>query len=126
VLALDVPPLRERRDDCCRWPNISSSFMPASAPRVRGFSKAAELAITAHDWPGNVRELINRVSARHGDGGRAADPAADLGLAAVTPERAAVRSMMRACWPNARRSQLVCWRRAAMWHRRRAVSACRA
>jgi DNA-binding NtrC family response regulator len=38
-------------------------FYASERAAVRGFSKAAELAITAHDWPGNVRELINRVGA---------------------------------------------------------------
>lgn len=62
VLALDVPPLRERRDDV---PLLAEHFFhlyaSERAPRLRGFSARAMQALRDHDWPGNVRELINRV-----------------------------------------------------------------
>jgi DNA-binding NtrC family response regulator len=62
VLALDVPPLRERKDDLALLANhFFALFSAERAPRVRGFSGKALEALKAHDWPGNVRELINRV-----------------------------------------------------------------
>ncbi|MFM9438177.1 DNA-binding NtrC family response regulator [Janthinobacterium sp. CG_23.3] len=62
VLALDVPPLRERKDDLALLANhFFAQFAAERAPRVKGFSGKALEAVKAHDWPGNVRELINRV-----------------------------------------------------------------
>jgi DNA-binding NtrC family response regulator len=62
VLALDVPPLRERKDDLALLANhFFTLFSSERAPRVKGFSSAALHALQQHDWPGNVRELINRV-----------------------------------------------------------------
>jgi DNA-binding NtrC family response regulator len=62
VLPLQVPPLRERKEDL---PMLAEHFFhiyAADRPaRLKGFSKAAVRALCEHDWPGNVRELINRV-----------------------------------------------------------------
>ncbi|MYN44906.1 helix-turn-helix domain-containing protein [Pseudoduganella sp. FT93W] len=91
VLALEVPPLRQRRDDLLPLAeHFFERYASERASQLRGFSKAAELAIAAHDWPGNVRELLNRVRrAMVMAAGRLIMPD-DLGLAAATPERAAV------------------------------------
>ena len=62
VLSVEVPPLRERREDvlvlaqhffehCCKDLGL----------RPKGFSQAAIAAMTTYDWPGNIRELHNRV-----------------------------------------------------------------
>lgn len=62
VLLLDVPPLRERKEDLellTRY--FFKTFAQDKNPRLRGFSSKALQAINAYDWPGNVRELINRV-----------------------------------------------------------------
>jgi DNA-binding NtrC family response regulator len=62
VLALDVPPLRERRDDIgLLAQHFFVQFSGERAPSVKGFSGKALQALQEHDWPGNVRELINRV-----------------------------------------------------------------
>jgi DNA-binding NtrC family response regulator len=62
VLALDVPALRERKDDLVLLANhFFAQFAGERAPRLKGFSAKALQAILAHQWPGNVRELINRV-----------------------------------------------------------------
>ncbi|MYM84744.1 sigma-54-dependent Fis family transcriptional regulator [Duganella sp. FT50W] len=62
VLALDVPSLRERKDDLLPLAeHFFRTFSSERAPRVKGFSGRAAQAIREHDWPGNVRELINRV-----------------------------------------------------------------
>ncbi len=62
VLALDVPPLRERQDDLLPLAeHFFHTFSSERAPRVKGFSSRAAQAIREYGWPGNVRELINRV-----------------------------------------------------------------
>ncbi|MES2260191.1 MAG: sigma-54 dependent transcriptional regulator [Pseudomonadota bacterium] len=62
VLALDVPPLRERRADLnALAEHFFNVYAAERAPQLKGFSDKALQAIGAHPWPGNVRELINRV-----------------------------------------------------------------
>ncbi|MEO8935261.1 MAG: sigma 54-interacting transcriptional regulator [Burkholderiaceae bacterium] len=62
VLALTVPPLRDRKEDVAL---LASHFFAKYATeknaRLLGFSTRAIHALEAHSWPGNVRELINRV-----------------------------------------------------------------
>lgn len=62
VVALDVPPLRERREDI---PLLAGHFLRQYAARsgrpLQGFSPKAMDALLAHTWPGNVRELENVV-----------------------------------------------------------------
>ncbi|WP_371866548.1 sigma-54 interaction domain-containing protein [Pseudoduganella dura] len=62
VLTLEMPALRERRDDV---PVLAETFFRDHArersAHVRGFSSGALEAMRAHHWPGNVRELHNRV-----------------------------------------------------------------
>ncbi|HEU5311641.1 MAG TPA: sigma-54 dependent transcriptional regulator [Candidatus Eisenbacteria bacterium] len=62
VVALHVPPLRERREDI---PVLAEHFLREYSARsnrvVRGFSPRAMEALLAHPWPGNVRELENVV-----------------------------------------------------------------
>lgn len=91
VLALDVPSLRERRDDV---PALAEHFFQLyaaeRAPRLRGFSARAMQMLREHDWPGNVRELINRVRRAMVMAEGRLISAADLGLAevAVRPDGA--------------------------------------
>jgi DNA-binding NtrC family response regulator len=62
VIPIEVPPLRERREDV---PLLAQHFletMNAEKGRaVTGFSEQAIQSLLAHDWPGNVRELENLV-----------------------------------------------------------------
>jgi DNA-binding NtrC family response regulator len=62
VLAVSVPPLRERKGDI---PMLAHHFFKQciadTSSRLEGFSQPALAAMIAHDWPGNVRELFNRV-----------------------------------------------------------------
>jgi formate hydrogenlyase transcriptional activator len=60
VFPLNVPPLRERREDI---PLLTRYFVQKHAQRLdrkidRIPSQALE-ALTAYDWPGNIRELQN-------------------------------------------------------------------
>jgi two-component system C4-dicarboxylate transport response regulator DctD len=60
VVAIDLPPLRERRDDI---PALLEHFAWLAASRYGRPQPAVtdeQLAtLMAHDWPGNVRELRN-------------------------------------------------------------------
>jgi transcriptional regulator with PAS, ATPase and Fis domain len=60
--ALQVPPLRERREDV---PVLVESFMRAfareSGKAVRGITVKALRVLTEYAWPGNVRELEHEV-----------------------------------------------------------------
>ncbi|MBA5635451.1 sigma-54-dependent Fis family transcriptional regulator [Duganella sp. LX20W] len=82
VLALDVPPLRDRRDDVAALAGHFFQLYGAErAPRLRGFSSRAMQMLREHDWPGNVRELINRVRRAMVMAEGRLISAADLGLA---------------------------------------------
>jgi DNA-binding NtrC family response regulator len=54
VLRIDVPPLRERRQDI---PLLVHSILQGLGPPVRAVSEAAMERLTNFDWPGNVRQL---------------------------------------------------------------------
>jgi two-component system response regulator GlrR len=62
VVPLQVPPLRDRRDDI---PLLAQHFLKLSAQRinkdVRGFTPAAMQRLMVYSWPGNVRELENAI-----------------------------------------------------------------
>lgn len=58
VLAIDVPPLRKRRDDIVP---LAEHFLGAVAASPRGLTDSAAAKLQAHDWPGNVRELRNAI-----------------------------------------------------------------
>ena len=62
VYPLEVPPLRDRRDDIAL---LSGHFLNAAQerlglPQLR-LSKAARARLRDHDWPGNVRELEHTI-----------------------------------------------------------------
>jgi DNA-binding NtrC family response regulator len=62
VLRLHLPPLRERPEDIDALSHsLLERYARDSPGRLRGFSKAAMMALRSHSWPGNVRELVNRV-----------------------------------------------------------------
>lgn len=61
VLALTVPPLRERREDVLP---LARSFLLQESSSAHDFSPEARELLLAYSWPGNVRELHNVV--RHG------------------------------------------------------------
>jgi two-component system response regulator HydG len=62
VVNLEVPPLRERRQDI---PLLADHFLRHFSEKnrkdVQGFTPEALNLLTRHDWPGNVRELMNAV-----------------------------------------------------------------
>jgi two-component system response regulator HydG len=62
VIALRVPPLRERRDDI---PLLAEHFLRLYCERnsrqLSGFTRPAAEALMRYEWPGNVRELENTI-----------------------------------------------------------------
>jgi two-component system response regulator HydG len=62
VVAISLPPLRERREDI---PLLAYHFLQKYAARsgssIRRFSPEAMQVLESHRWPGNVRELENAI-----------------------------------------------------------------
>jgi transcriptional regulator with PAS, ATPase and Fis domain len=62
VIAIHVPPLRERRDDIPLLTNYFVNRVSAElGKKVKGVTTSVLRAFMRHDWPGNVRELENLV-----------------------------------------------------------------
>ncbi|MBL6458491.1 sigma-54-dependent Fis family transcriptional regulator [Belnapia sp. T6] len=60
VLALHIPPLRERPQDILALAaHFAARFAEANGLPPRRLAPAAEALLLAHPWPGNVRELEN-------------------------------------------------------------------
>ena len=60
VVSIDLPPLRERREDI---PLLAQYFLAKHSKRskrpIKGLSREARRCLSAYDWQGNVRELEN-------------------------------------------------------------------
>ncbi len=56
VIALELPPLRERPEDILP---LARRFLAQGGGEGRRISQAAAQAMLAYSWPGNVRELAN-------------------------------------------------------------------
>lgn len=60
VVSLEVPPLRERREDI---PQLAAFFLDKYSKEnevaIKGFSASAMDYISSYEWPGNVRQLEN-------------------------------------------------------------------
>jgi two-component system response regulator AtoC len=62
VVRLEVPPLRERRQDVpLLADHFLSGFRDTLGKNIRGFSDQALDLLVAYHWPGNVRELENMI-----------------------------------------------------------------
>ena len=62
VISLEIPPLRERREDIpLLAQNFLEIFSKKNKKKINGFTPKAMDHIIKHDWPGNVRELMNAV-----------------------------------------------------------------
>jgi DNA-binding NtrC family response regulator len=59
VVPIEVPPLRERREDIEPLARAILARVSARQGRALQFSPDALRALLRHDWPGNVRELEN-------------------------------------------------------------------
>ena len=62
VIAIDIPPLRERREDI---PVLAEAFLQqiaiARGEEAKTLSEEAAAHLQSYNWPGNVRELENAV-----------------------------------------------------------------
>lgn len=58
VVPLEIPPLRERREDI---PVLVRTFLRSQTDREVAIDREVDDALMAYDWPGNVRELRNVV-----------------------------------------------------------------
>jgi Nif-specific regulatory protein len=62
VVSLEMPALRDRREDIMLLANYFVDKYGARCNRkLKGFSKDTRNFLTAYDWPGNVRELENTI-----------------------------------------------------------------
>ena len=62
VVSLEMPPLRERREDIMLLASYFVDKYGAKCNRkLLGISTDARARLTAYDWPGNVRELENAI-----------------------------------------------------------------
>ncbi len=60
VVPIDIPPLREHREDIPELANLFiSRFSAESGKQITGVDPEALQVLTDHYWPGNVRELQN-------------------------------------------------------------------
>ncbi len=60
VFPIEIPPLRERRDDIVPLAlHFVRQFGALCGKKFEGLSVDVEQRLLAHDWPGNVRELRN-------------------------------------------------------------------
>jgi DNA-binding NtrC family response regulator len=57
VIPIDVPPLRERREDVPRLVEHFLSVQRREYPDLKGITEPALKHLLEYDWPGNVREL---------------------------------------------------------------------
>jgi two-component system response regulator HydG len=62
VVTIDMPPLRERREDIALLADhFLSKYAQKNRKNLRGFTPQAMDALLKYPWPGNVRELENAV-----------------------------------------------------------------
>jgi DNA-binding NtrC family response regulator len=60
VVPIEVPPLRERREDIpALVEHLVERYMKKAAKRIRAIEKRTMELLQGHDWPGNIRELQN-------------------------------------------------------------------
>lgn len=62
VIPMNIPPLRERKDDIKLLMHyFLEKYNIFMNRKITGFEKNAEMAYLNYDWPGNVRELENAI-----------------------------------------------------------------
>lgn len=62
VVTVDLPPLRERRDDIpLLVEHFVEKFSRETGKKILGGTREAMAALMAYSWPGNIRELENAI-----------------------------------------------------------------
>jgi Nif-specific regulatory protein len=104
VVELQLPPLRDRRDDV---PLLAERFL-AELEREHGrklvLSPGAVAVLSGHDWPGNVRQLRNvleRLVVAHGEGPVTAEDLGWLTATGTTPTATATPTATPTASPTA-------------------------
>jgi NtrC-family two-component system response regulator AlgB len=89
VIRLQIPPLRERREDIVPMAmQFLAEFASRHGRRPRDFSDRARAALLAYAWPGNIRELRNVVERASILGKEERIDASILALGAIAPPSA--------------------------------------
>ena len=62
LLALNVPPLRERKEDIPMLAqHFLQQFVAQNSKKIKGFTPQAMEKLLKYSWPGNIRELMNAI-----------------------------------------------------------------
>jgi len=62
VIALNVPPLRERKEDIpILAQHFLEQFVAQNSKKIKGFTPQAMEKLLNYSWPGNIRELMNAI-----------------------------------------------------------------
>jgi two-component system response regulator PilR (NtrC family) len=62
VIPIEVPPLRDRREDIALLANhFLKKYAPAAGKSILRIAPASLQMLTSYDWPGNVRQLENTI-----------------------------------------------------------------
>lgn len=62
VVALNVPPLRKRKEDIPMLAqHFLQQFVAQNSKKIKGFTPQAMEKLLKYSWPGNIRELMNAV-----------------------------------------------------------------
>jgi transcriptional regulator with PAS, ATPase and Fis domain len=92
IAVLNIPPLRERRDDILPMAHVFLDFYSRKYGRKLEFSPEADACMQAYGWPGNVRELKNMVQGLAVTCAESLIMPAHLPFAGIIPERASESS----------------------------------
>jgi two-component system response regulator HydG len=62
VVGLNVPPLRERKEDIpILAQHFLQQFVAQNSKKIKGFTPQAMEKLLKYSWPGNIRELMNAI-----------------------------------------------------------------
>jgi two-component system response regulator HydG len=62
VVALNVPPLRKRKEDIPMLAqHFLQQFVAQNSKKIKGFTPQAMEKLLKYSWPGNIRELMNAI-----------------------------------------------------------------